>query len=186
MYFDSKATLLRSDCTIVKSEALPGTSFAVRLHMSAILLTMTSGCGTVLDLDAGLNSGVGPHIYGGVRADADMIGNPYPDAAEFVVLLGVLDFPFSLALDTALLPITLPVSALCPEDDSHEPANADFKSIDKAFARASSMRILSTGIAALRAEDRYPSIKFAASFELKGRQKVRWDVRWEGATADSG
>ena len=68
-----------------------------------LLLAVTlcaAGCGTINDMTKGEE---GQRIYGGVRQDAGMVAsrNSTP------IILGILDMPFSLALDTAMLPITL-------------------------------------------------------------------------------
>jgi len=64
----------------------------------AVLLSL-AGCGTINDMTKGDD---GQRVYGGIRQDAGMIqsNNSTP------VVLGILDFPFSFALDTAMLPIT--------------------------------------------------------------------------------
>jgi len=61
----------------------------------------TAGCGTINDLTKGDD---GQRIYGGVRQDAAMISGSNQSTP---MILGILDFPFSFVLDTALLPVTL-------------------------------------------------------------------------------
>jgi uncharacterized protein YceK len=72
---------------------------ALALVMAATL--SCAGCGTINDLTKGDG---GQRIYGGVRQDAGMIQASNSDTP---VVLGILDFPFSFVLDTALLPVTL-------------------------------------------------------------------------------
>jgi uncharacterized protein YceK len=60
----------------------------------------TGGCATINDMTKGDD---GQRIYGGVRQDAAMVRS----GSSTPVVLGIVDFPFSLGLDTALLPITL-------------------------------------------------------------------------------
>ena len=79
-----------------------------RLLILLISMSMLGGCGTFLSL------GVKPPVYSGIRYDGTLIvegtvpvrGGPYKLDAGLRVL-GVLDFPLSLGLDTAILPITL-------------------------------------------------------------------------------
>jgi uncharacterized protein YceK len=51
----------------------------------------------------------GQRIYGGSRINVSLVGDPPTNAhAEGIgTIWGILDFPFSLALDTGLLPVTL-------------------------------------------------------------------------------
>ena len=70
--------------------------------LTAVLLAFaSSGCGTINDMTKGDQ---GQRIYGGVRQDAGMVSNGNSQTAT---VLGILDMPFSFALDTAFLPITL-------------------------------------------------------------------------------
>ena len=71
------------------------------LLMAATLALAAAGCGTINDLTKGDD---GQRIYGGVRQDAGMIHAANQQAG---IILGILDFPFSFVLDTALLPVTL-------------------------------------------------------------------------------
>jgi len=58
-------------------------------------LLLLGGCGTIENLH------LGPSIYGGVRQDVEWMGG------QCMAGLGFLDFPFSLVLDTVLLPVTV-------------------------------------------------------------------------------
>ena len=60
----------------------------------ALALLVFGGCGTIEDLHQG------PRIYGGVRQDVEWLGG------QCMAGVGFLDFPFSLVLDTVLLPFT--------------------------------------------------------------------------------
>jgi len=73
-------------------------------------LTAATGCGTV----ASTQVEYGPRIYGGVRYDAaDLAIDGFP----LGTLCGLLDFPFSFAADTLMLPVTL-VLAMGGESNS--------------------------------------------------------------------
>jgi uncharacterized protein YceK len=72
--------------------------------LAALALLLLSGCGTIANLAEG------PRVYGGVRTDVRMIGDPrLPDGTHSspIAVLAIVDLPLSAALDTALLPITL-------------------------------------------------------------------------------
>ena len=84
---------------------IPG--FARRWALLAILTLAVSGCGTFNDALGGhTDSGSAPssqtfRIYGGVRWDVEIMED------EAWGWLFLLDLPFSFALDTALLPLTV-------------------------------------------------------------------------------
>jgi len=63
-----------------------------------------SGCGTFINFTGALEHGTSKHlqVYGGVRRDFRIMG----DGAGGIVL-GLLDLPFCLILDTVTLPITV-------------------------------------------------------------------------------
>ncbi|MBI3856077.1 MAG: YceK/YidQ family lipoprotein [Planctomycetes bacterium] len=65
------------------------------LLAGALLL---GGCGTFANL------GDQPQIYGGLRYDIKDLGNTGPCSTA---LISCVDVPFSLVLDTVLLPVTL-------------------------------------------------------------------------------
>ena len=69
----------------------------------ALLALSCGGCGTISDMTTGTN---GQRIFGGLRKDSSMITHPDSSPVQVSIMLGILDFPFSLVLDTALLPIT--------------------------------------------------------------------------------
>ena len=73
----------------------------IALLMAASLALAAAGCGTISDMTKGED---GQRLYGGIRHDAGMIQAGSQQAAK---VLGILDFPFSFVLDTALLPVTL-------------------------------------------------------------------------------
>lgn len=81
-----------------------------------------SGCGTILALtDAGPGN---PLVYGGVRLEAGFLhevftteGDPSASWGRMFTPLVILDLPFSLVLDTAVLPVTIPWALLSGEDE---------------------------------------------------------------------
>jgi uncharacterized protein YceK len=75
----------------------------------AILAISCAGCGTISDMSTNSN---GQRIFGGVRKDSAMITHPESSPVEVSIGLGILDFPFSLALDIAFLPITLIIALI--------------------------------------------------------------------------
>ena len=72
----------------------------------AIVALSGSGCSTIGDLLETRNSD-GQRIYGGVRRDCEHIAHPDSMAVLPSVVFGILDFPFSLGLDTVCLPVTV-------------------------------------------------------------------------------
>jgi uncharacterized protein YceK len=82
----------------------------------SICLLLLSGCGTIYDLQRG------PRVYGGFREDISEVGfgfreNQHEGIAKLMGIVAVLDTPFSLVLDTLLLPVTLTI-ALTATDPS--------------------------------------------------------------------
>ena len=75
----------------------------------ALLAISCGGCGTISDMSTGTN---GQRIFGGVRKDSSMITHPDSSPVEVSVTLGILDFPFSLVLDTAMLPVTFIIALI--------------------------------------------------------------------------
>lgn len=76
---------------------------------TALLAISCGGCGTISDMSTSSN---GQRIFGGVRKDSSMITHPDSSPAEVSITLGILDFPFSLVLDTALLPVTFIIALI--------------------------------------------------------------------------
>ena len=81
------------------------TSAAVVLCFT-ILVGMTSpGCTTIMRLS---EFPVPPQIYGGVRYDISFWGDSIVGSRTMLAALIIMDLPFSLVLDTVLLPLTIP------------------------------------------------------------------------------
>jgi uncharacterized protein YceK len=76
---------------------------------TALLAISCGGCGTISDMTTKSN---GQRIYGGVRKDSAMITHPDTSPSEVSIILGIVDFPFSLVLDTAMLPITFIIAII--------------------------------------------------------------------------
>jgi len=78
----------------------------MRPLLAACLCLSMVGCSSIVDI---ARSEDGQRVYGGTRKNVawvqgEEIGT-HDGAAELII--GVLDFPFSLALDTVFLPVTL-------------------------------------------------------------------------------
>ena len=69
----------------------------------AALLMAGAGCGTVANFASERH---GPSIYGGLAFDVDLMGTS-GCRSQVAIVFGVLDFPFSLVMDTATLPATV-------------------------------------------------------------------------------
>lgn len=85
-------------------------------------LLLLSGCGTCFSLGARIAYGAGPIVYSGVRFDTRRIIPTPPDQIwlPWMVPLAIVDWPLSLALDTAALPVTL-IWAAVAEDEADVP-----------------------------------------------------------------
>lgn len=82
--------------------------------LALLLASLLAGCGTTIDTVSPHE--LGPRPYGGVRLDASM----FSQAPELIPLV-LVDLPLSAALDTLLLPLTIPV-ALLADDPPPPPA----------------------------------------------------------------
>lgn len=76
---------------------------ALIFALVALVALSSVGCGSLGDL---LSRENGQNIYGGVRWDVKMIDQP-EHGGNFQRVFCILDFPFSLGMDTVLLPVTL-------------------------------------------------------------------------------
>lgn len=87
----------------------------MRKSLFLVALLLLGGCGSIADIAEN------QRIYGGIQADARLIGEPYlpktqpPEYFFPLVIFGVLDIPLSFALDTVLLPVTVTI-ALTSDD----------------------------------------------------------------------
>ncbi len=77
--------------------------------IETLALPLITGCSTLQDVANAteVERDPGFRIYGGTRRNLKMIDDPGPHAGAVLVPLAILDFPWSLALDTGLLPFTL-------------------------------------------------------------------------------
>jgi uncharacterized protein YceK len=89
------------------------------LVLLAALLLLLDGCASV----SNLGTPDGWKVYGGTRTDASLVSegfSPPPQVAESKKIerpilvwegcCGLVDMPFSLAADTLLLPVTVPIA----------------------------------------------------------------------------
>lgn len=93
----------------------------------AVTAVVLSGCGTVASTLWLSPEEGGQRVYGGVRADCDIIHDASkPDSSKntnsgATVLLSALDMPFSLVGDTVALPLTITCSLLRPSKTDRDP-----------------------------------------------------------------
>ena len=97
---------------------------------AALVLIATQGCVSLIDLtttqsELGPSASRGPHIYGGTRINLEMIGQKGCMMPTWcLTLLLLIDLPFSIVLDTLLLPISIPTE-LFFSDPEPIPENPD-------------------------------------------------------------
>jgi uncharacterized protein YceK len=95
-----------------------------RWAMALVLATAVAGCGSICNLA----EGPGVHSkslytvpYGGVVWDAELIVGPHQNASVLsqvlVIIGGVIDLPFCIAVDTLTLPYTIPKALSYPSPD---------------------------------------------------------------------
>lgn len=96
-------------------------SRGMRRFIAAILILVGgSGCSTIATLT---RESEHRWLYSGTRQDLRLLrGSPY-DCTGLSPIAGILDFPWSLALDTAVIPVTLPLQLILgsPERERGEP-----------------------------------------------------------------
>jgi uncharacterized protein YceK len=86
------------------------------LTIVAIAVISQMGCGTVFNFwprdENTVHEEIGQmRVYGGIRMDGQALGEarwPWGKFLAFLVL--TVEFPLSLVMDTATLPVTIPVS----------------------------------------------------------------------------
>ena len=90
------------------------------------LSLLLAGCGTLQDLGGGvyakaLFDGPAPHPLGGVRLDVYM--GTSDDCHLPLGFFSLFDLPFSLAMDLALLPVSIPLALFSggPSKGSEDP-----------------------------------------------------------------
>ena len=83
------------------------------LALLGVLLSVASGCGTVLNFVAGTEEGERSLIYGGVRVEALVVGHMFSGDnvhglnVFWMALFTLFDLPLTLAADTLTLPVTV-------------------------------------------------------------------------------
>jgi uncharacterized protein YceK len=89
---------------------------ALGLTIVAMALISQAGCGTVFNFvpkdEHSAHEEIGQmRVYGGVRLDGQALGEArWPWGKILGVLILAVEFPLSLVMDTATLPVTIPVS----------------------------------------------------------------------------
>jgi uncharacterized protein YceK len=90
----------------------------MRIIFSVAMLTLCSGCGTILAHVDG--SVTGP--YSGVRCDSHLIASVGKEhdmpVFPWIIPLSIFDLPLSLATDTLLLPYDLTQPVTSPNSDA--------------------------------------------------------------------
>ena len=83
-----------------------GLQWSMRLLLAACLCLSAIGCSSIADM---ARSEHGQRVYGGTRHEVAWLqGEEIATHDGFTEkVIGVIDFPFSLALDTAFFPVTL-------------------------------------------------------------------------------
>ena len=87
-------------------------SFSFFLRILLTTLIGLNGCGTIRTMPA-LGSYDSPKVYSGTRLDFSAITKNEPKMKRFSTTppeYPLIDFPFSLILDTIILPMTIPVA----------------------------------------------------------------------------
>ncbi|HVE41519.1 MAG TPA: YceK/YidQ family lipoprotein [Planctomycetota bacterium] len=89
---------------------------ALGLTIAALALLCQAGCGTVFNFwpkdEHSVHEDMGKmRVYGGVRLDGQALGEArWPWGKVLAILILTVEFPLSLVMDTATLPVTIPVS----------------------------------------------------------------------------
>jgi len=85
----------------------------MRFLLAATLCLSVAGCSSIVDMAKGDD---GQNVYGGTQRNVALINGKevVTHGGVLEVIIGVCDFPFSLALDTAFLPVTVIFSIFRP------------------------------------------------------------------------
>ena len=107
--------------SLVRIDELPGPLDPLRgvLRFVAALLTLVScaGCSTAGTLCSGSQD---CYLYSGIRQDVRFIRGRVRDCTGLSWIVGYLDFPLSLGLDTALVPVTAPLQVIMGSPEAPE------------------------------------------------------------------
>lgn len=90
-----------------------------------IAISSLTGCGTIRTLvDNSGETGFARSVYGGARLNAALIHHAHTSGAGMVVLIPIVDMPFSAVADTVALPYTGTRALLRSEKstDSNKPS----------------------------------------------------------------
>lgn len=96
--------------------------FSLALVVGVVLLCLPA-CSTIWSVGAN-----DAYLYAGTRQNVVVIsGHPHPEGTRVQVapVFAVFDFPLSLALDTALIPIMLPLELIHHDNSSSAPPPSD-------------------------------------------------------------
>src|SRR5438067_497421 len=93
-----------------------------RMLTAILILAACGGCSTIATLTTSSEAGPGRHrwLYSGTRNDLYLMSGKAPDCTGLSGCVGVLDFPWSLALDTAVVPVMLPLQLILGSPPSPE------------------------------------------------------------------
>lgn len=86
------------------------------------MVSLLTGCSTVATIRGGSALDYRFAPYSGTQRNVDTIFNA--DNCHTFAVFGILDFPFSLALDTVLLPVSIPVWMFSDEEVIDSPKDS--------------------------------------------------------------
>ncbi len=89
----------------------------LKLRIAAILLTsLSANCMTIMTL-GNYQERFEPVVYSGVRSTIGYEAHAHNIFGGLIQTLAYIDLPFSLVLDTAVLPVTIPLALIGSSDD---------------------------------------------------------------------
>jgi uncharacterized protein YceK len=89
----------------------------IRLLAALLVLAGCSGCSTVGTLCSGSED---CYFYSGTRQDVRFVRGRVHDCTGLSWIVGYLDFPLSLGLDTVLVPVTAPLQVILGSPEAPE------------------------------------------------------------------
>jgi len=81
----------------------------IRILAALLLVVCGAGCSTVGTLASGSED---CYLYSGTRQDLRYLRGQVQDCTGLTGIFGCFDIPWSLALDTALVPVTAPLELI--------------------------------------------------------------------------
>jgi uncharacterized protein YceK len=91
----------------------------IRALIVLATLTMNTGCASFATLGHCFDN----CMYAGTRENSDVLSGRAGSGASILWPLALTDWPFSLAMDTVLLPVTLPMTIANKSTSSPEDVN---------------------------------------------------------------